>query len=372
MKRLRPMTTRVLPGNGKGRKLRSACGGTACGWSLPCPVKPMNQPLLHIRDLRVRLRTARGDYLAVDGADLSLDRGERLGVVGESGCGKTMLALALLGLTPSPPGEVRAREMTFMGRDLTALSRRESRSLRGASMAMIFQEPMTALNPVLRVGAQVVEGLRAHEPLTRIRAGEKARNLLRAVGLDDAGRVMASFPHELSGGMRQRVVIAMALACDPVLILADEPTTALDATVQARILDLLDAAVRERGAALLLISHDLAVVAGYCDRVLVMYAGCVVESAPAADLFARPLHPYAAGLLDSLPDPRAGRARQRLRAIPGSVPDPALPPPGCAFHPRCPRVLDLCRLERPPLFEADQERRVRCWLYGRAAVNCEQ
>ncbi len=320
--------------------------------------------MLRVRGLRTELRTPRGDLVPVNRVDVELGQGRSLGVVGESGCGKSMLALSLMGLIPDPPARITAGEILFKGRDLRGLSNKEFRKIRGRDMAMIFQEPMTALNPVLSVGKQVREAL-GPEPGNRLHVDDQVQTLLGRVGLPEPKRLMRAYPHELSGGMRQRVVIAMALARGPDLVLADEPTTALDATVQSRIIDLLGDLQREQGAALLLISHDLGVVARACERVAVMYAGSMVEKAGARDLFAQPLHPYTRGLMDSLPSLSRG-GETSLSVIPGQVPDLAAMPRGCPFHPRCAEAMQRCRTEFPPMLGKGQDREVRCWLYERA------
>ncbi len=299
--------------------------------------------------------------MAVDGVDFVLSRGETVAVVGESGCGKTMLALSILGLVPDPPGRIESGEVLFNGADLLALPEKQMRAVRGDRISMIFQEPMTSLNPVFTVGEQIAETLRLHRGATPEEAQAAAAELFALVGIPNGGERLASYPHEFSGGMRQRVVIAMALACDPDLILADEPTTALDVTIQAQILHLLISLQREKGMTVLLITHDLGVVAQSCDRVLVMYTGKIVESADTVSLFQEPLHPYTEGLMRSLP--RADRAGDRLTPVSGAVPDLLSLPSGCAFHPRCPKVMEHCRRESPPLFSMGAGREVRCWRY---------
>ncbi|MEW5772498.1 MAG: ABC transporter ATP-binding protein [Thermodesulfobacteriota bacterium] len=317
--------------------------------------------LLEIRGLATHFFTSAGEARAVDGVDLALDRGETVAVVGESGCGKTMLALSVLRLVPDPPGRIVAGQVRFDGEDLLALSEDGMRAVRGRRISMIFQEPMTALNPVFTVGEQVAEMLVLHRGLGKAEALDAAADLLGLVRIPDARQRLRSYPHELSGGMRQRIVIAMALACDPDLVLADEPTTALDVTIQAQILDLLMDLKERKGAAVLLITHDLGIVAQTCSRAMVMYAGQAVEEAGVAGLFADPLHPYTRGLLGSLP--KLTRRGSRLAPIPGIVPSLTALPPGCSFHPRCPQAFGRCRAERPPLLARDG-RQVRCWLYA--------
>ncbi len=291
------------------------------------------------------LRTRFGAFAAVDGVDLEVPRGRTLGIVGESGCGKSVLSLSVMGLVPRP-GRVAEGRVVLEGRDLLALPPGEMRRVRGGQVAMIFQEPMTSLNPVHSVGAQIMEAMRAHEPGARDLRG-RAIEALRRVRIPSPERRFEEYPHQLSGGMRQRVMIAMALACNPRVLIADEPTTALDVTVQAQILDLLRALQAETGMAIILITHDLGVVAEMADEVAVMYAGRVVERAPVAALFDDPQHPYTIGLLGSVP--RLDEDRSRLLAIEGSVPPPFALPPGCRFAPRCPFAVAACRQEVPGL-----------------------
>ncbi|MCM0754498.1 ABC transporter ATP-binding protein [Desulfovibrio aminophilus] len=321
----------------------------------------MAEPLLSIQELCTDFLGVRGQARAVDGVSLDVLPGETLALVGESGCGKTVLALSVLRLIPDPPGRVTSGRALFRGRDLLALPEAEMRGLRGSALSMVFQEPMTSLNPVFRVGEQIAESLRLHKGLDKKAAWSAAVDMLDRVGIPAPAERATSFPHEMSGGMRQRVMIAMALACDPDLLLADEPTTALDVTIQAQILDLL-VQVRERraGGATLLITHDLGVVARAADRVAVMYAGQIMEQAPVGRLFKNPLHPYAQGLLASLPRPGS---RGRLTPIPGTVPSIFDLPRGCRFHPRCPKRFQPCDSEAPPLFTPEAGHDVRCWLY---------
>jgi oligopeptide transport system ATP-binding protein len=311
-------------------------------------------PLLSVRDLSVSFRTPRGTVRAVDGLSFDLAAGETLAIVGESGSGKSVSALSLLRLVPDPPGSIDRGEIVFCGRDLLRLDDAAMRAIRGDRIAMIFQEPMSSLNPVLTVGTQVGEPIRLHRKESWAAALAQVKTLLEKVSIPDAASRVASYPHQYSGGMRQRVMIAMALACAPQLIIADEPTTALDVTVQAQILALLKQLTREANSALILITHDLGVVARYADRVAVMYAGRIVETAPAREFYARPRHPYTRGLMDSVPRLDAGD-RKRLLPIEGQPPDLANLPPGCAFAPRCRKADDRCRAARPPL-EAVSER----------------
>jgi peptide/nickel transport system ATP-binding protein len=314
--------------------------------------------LLRIEGLRTVFRTPNGDVAAVDGVDLSVHRGKTLGIVGESGCGKSVLSLSIMRLV-APPGRVAAGRILFENRDLLALTPAEMRAIRGRRIGMIFQEPMTSLNPVYTAGQQIVEALKAHEP------GASAADLRkRAVAALDRVRIPApdrrfgEYPHQMSGGMRQRVMIAMALACKPDLLIADEPTTALDVTVQAQILDLLRGLQRETGMAIILITHDLGVVAEMADEIAVMYAGKVVERAPAAAIFDDPQHPYTLGLLGSIP--RIETVSDRLLTIEGTVPPPFDPPPGCRFNPRCVFADAACTAEIPPLRSLGPDHTVAC------------
>jgi len=305
--------------------------------------------LLEICDLRTSFRSAAGEARAVDGVSLSVDARGTLGLVGESGCGKTVTALSVMRLVPAP-GRIAGGRITFAGRDLLTLSEREIRGVRGAEIAMIFQEPMSSLDPVFTVGEQVAEAIRLHRDVSRAAARAQAIDMLRMVEIPDPERRYDDYPHQLSGGMRQRVMIAMALSCQPRLLIADEPTTALDVTIQAQILDLLQALQRRLGMALLLVTHELGVVAERADEVAIMYAGRIVERGRAEAVFSTPLHPYTVGLLRSIP--KVGAARQRrLEAIPGVVPDLLHLPSGCRFRDRCPLAIAACAEIDPPLDE---------------------
>jgi dipeptide transport system ATP-binding protein len=315
--------------------------------------------LLEIRNLGVEFQTARGGFRAVDGLDLTIEQGDVLGIVGESGSGKSVSMLALMGLIPWP-GRVTADRLAFDGRDLLALSPAERRKLTGKDVAMIFQEPMTSLNPCFTVGFQIMETLRVHEGGNRAERRRRAVELLDQVGIPAPESRIGAFPHQLSGGMNQRVMIAMAIACNPRLLIADEPTTALDVTIQAQILDLLLRLQRERGMALILITHDMGVVAETAHRVMVMYAGQQVESQSAERLFAAPRHPYTAALLEALPERSAGH--RRLATIPGVVPGIADRPQGCLFHPRCAFAAARCRGVSPALETVGDGALVRCYF----------
>ena len=319
------------------------------------PVKP----LLEVRDLSVHFQTEGQKVTAVDRISFDLAEGEVLGIVGESGSGKSTVALALMQLIATPPGSIDAEQLSLSGKDLMSTSEREMRAVRGNEISMIFQEPMSSLNPVFTIGNQLVETIREHEPLTKRQAFAKAVDLLTLVGIPDPEARITDYPHHLSGGMRQRVMIAMALACTPKLLLADEPTTALDVTIQAQVLELLQRLQRELNMAVMLITHDLGVVAEYTHRVVVMYAGRIVEEAPVADLFAAPQHPYTELLLKSMPP--LDEDLHRLRAIPGSVPSPAEMPSGCRFAPRCPYAQDICRELEPAMIRESPARAAACW-----------
>ena len=312
--------------------------------------------LLEIKNLSVDFPTRAGLVRAVEGVDLTVEQGEVLGIVGESGSGKSVSALAVMGLVASP-GVVRADKLSFGGRDLRNLSPRERRNITGREVAMIFQEPMTSLNPCFTVGFQIMEALRVHEGGSRAERRKRTIELLDQVGIPDAASRLTSYPHQLSGGMNQRVMIAMAIACNPRLLIADEPTTALDVTIQRQILDLLLDLQRQRGMALILITHNMGVVAETARRVMVMYAGQVMEDRPASSLFRAPRHPYTAALLDALPERALGR--RRLSAIPGVVPGLSDRPSGCLFAPRCRFAEDACRAARPVL-DPDEDGGVRC------------
>jgi peptide/nickel transport system ATP-binding protein len=320
--------------------------------------------LLEVVDLRTHFFTRDGVVRAVDGVSLSVDPGETLAVVGESGCGKSVTSLSILRLIASPPGRVVSGRVLFQGRDLLALAEEEMRAVRGNEISMIFQEPMTSLNPALTVGRQIAESLVLHRGLSQRQATVKAIEMLRKVRMSEPERRVRQYPHELSGGMRQRVMIAMALSCGPRLLIADEPTTALDVTIQAQILELMRELARETGAAVILITHDLGVVAEMAQRVVVMYAGRKVEEAPVDELFALPRHPYTRGLLGSMPhlgNSVRGEDRKRLVEIPGMVPSLKQEQPGCLFAPRCPNALARCSAETPPLAAHGAGHWAACW-----------
>ena len=314
--------------------------------------------LLEVRDLRTSFTTDAGTFNAVEGVSFSLEPGQTLGLVGESGCGKSVTALSIMGLV-APPGRIAAGQVLFEGDDLLKLPAARMRDLRGDRLAMIFQEPMTSLNPAFTIGDQIVEGILRHRAIGRDAARKQAIEMLERVRIPSPVRRFDDYPHKLSGGMRQRAMIAMALACRPKLLIADEPTTALDVTVQAQILELMRVLREETGTAIILITHDLGVVAELAHEVAVMYSGRIVEKARVEALFARPQHPYTIGLLGSIP--KLHLEQPRLPAIQGQVPDPAYPPPGCRFEPRCPFSTAQCRAEEPPLADVTPGHPARCW-----------
>ncbi|HON23538.1 MAG TPA: ABC transporter ATP-binding protein [Syntrophales bacterium] len=322
-------------------------------------------PVLEVENLSTFFTTPRGDIRAVDDVSFQVETGDTLGIVGESGCGKTVLSLSIMRLVPMPPGRYAAGKIILNGRDLLTLPEKEMRRVRGKHISMIFQEPMTSLNPVFTIGDQLRETVRLHQGSNRREAWEKAVEMLRLVGIAAPEQRMNDYPHQLSGGMRQRVMIAIALSCRPRLMIADEPTTALDVTIQAQILGLMDELKRELGTSVILITHDLGVIAETSRRVAMMYAGQFVEYADMEAIFSRPLHPYTLGLLESIPriEGKSGR-QERLPMIPGSPPDLAQLPTGCRFQERCGDVMAVCRLREPPWQEWGQSSRyVRCWKY---------
>jgi peptide/nickel transport system ATP-binding protein len=319
--------------------------------------------LLEIRGLKTVFTSEHGTAVALDGLDLDLQSGETLGLVGESGCGKTVAALSIMRLIPSPPGEIVDGKILFQGTDLLALSDADMRKIRGNEISMIFQEPMTSLNPVFRVEEQISEVFRLHRNMNRNEAAEASVEMLQRVGIPSPRKRAKDYPHQMSGGMRQRVMIAMALACDPRLMLADEPTTALDVTIQAQILEIMNRIKTEKGAGIILITHDMGVVAEMADRVAVMYTGMIVEEAPVKDLFASPQHPYTIGLLKSIPRIDRHRNSQpgQLHVISGMVPDLRHLPTGCTYQDRCPEVGEICK--QPPKLERKiSGYSVRCWM----------
>jgi len=321
----------------------------------------MNNILLEVRNLRTYFHVKEGVAKAVDGVSFKLRQGETLGLVGESGCGKTVSSLSILKLLDVPPAEYRDGQIIFEGQDLLKSGEKEMRRVRGKTISMIFQEPMTSLNPVMSIGFQIKEVLLTHRKMRPASARDRAVELLDMVGIPSPQARLGEYPHQLSGGMRQRVMIAMALACKPKVLIADEPTTALDVTIQAQILDLMNQLQADLGASILLITHDLGVIAETADRVAVMYAGRIVEEADVKTIFKNPVHYYTQGLLDSIPRIDEEQRPQRLSEIPGRVPNLCFLPPGCAFYDRCPVGIDQCRAERPKLQSVDEGHLVSCW-----------
>jgi len=345
----------------------------------PQPMQPLGLPggavadadvdpresILEVKNLRTSFPTAGGFVHAVDNVSFNVRKGEALALVGESGCGKSVTAMSIMRLV-APPGRITAGEVRFKGKNLADLSEREMRTVRGNDIAMVFQEPMTSLNPVFKIGAQVAEAVRIHNKVSKKEAWKRAGEMLELVSIPDPIKRLDDYPHQLSGGMRQRVMIAMALSCDPELLIADEPTTALDVTIQAQIMELLASLQQRLGLAILLITHDLGVVAEFCERVVVMYTGRVVEESPVRELFAAPAHPYTRGLLKSLPSVSAGdpSASNRLPTIKGMVPPISNLPRGCKFNPRCPDVMDICLGNEPARMIVAPGHDARCYLHG--------
>ncbi|GAB6988056.1 ABC transporter ATP-binding protein [Paenibacillus pini] len=321
----------------------------------------MSKPILEIKDLRTHFFTDRGEIPAVDGIDLYIQPGEVLGVVGESGCGKSVTSLSVLKLIPQPPGKIVSGSIVFKGKDIVPLKESEMRKIRGNSISMVFQEPMSSLNPLFTVGHQIGETIRLHRGKSHKEARIHTLDMLRKVGIASPDAILNEYPHRLSGGMRQRVMIAMSIACSPELLIADEPTTALDVTIQAQILDLIRRLNEEQGMAVMLITHDLGVVAEMCHRVAVMYAGKVVEEGSVHDIFKNPLHPYTQGLIQSVP--RMSETRERLYSIPGNVPVLSMSLRGCRFAARCEHVMPRCLEAIPHLSQQEEGHSCRCWLY---------
>ena len=322
--------------------------------------------LFQVKDLHTYFYSDDGVVKAVNGVGFSIDRGKTLGLVGESGCGKTVTGLSILRLIPDPPGRIVRGQILFEGQDLLKLNEREMCNIRGNHISMIFQEPMTSLNPIFTVGYQVSEAIRLHHKISRHETMDLTVQMLQKVGIPDPERRAREYPHQLSGGMRQRVMIAMSLACNPSMIIADEPTTALDVTIQAQVLDLINRLKQDTGASILLITHDLGVIAEMADSVAVMYTGKIVEYAGSDEFFERPKHPYTLGLMNSIPRiDMAVPENKMLKAIPGVVPNMLELPKGCAFQERCSEQFNLCRKKDPPLFEAMPGHLVKCWLYER-------
>lgn len=317
--------------------------------------------LLEVKHLRTEFFSSKkSSVTAVDDVSFDIKKGEIVGLVGESGCGKSVTSLSIMQLLKDTPGKVTNGEIIFQGRNLLDASKKEMLDIRGDKMSMIFQEPMSSLNPSMRIDKQMIEGIRLHTPLTKAEARKKAADILSQVGIPDPQRVLKNYPHQLSGGMSQRVMIAMAMSCEPDLLIADEPTTALDVTIQAQILELMKKIQQDKGMSILLITHDLGVVAEMCSRVIVMYAGKIVEEAPVEILFSNPTHPYTQGLIASVP--KLGSGVKVLPSIPGSVPDLSAMPKGCRFAPRCKYATEKCHQEQPELLSAGEKQKCRCWL----------
>jgi peptide/nickel transport system ATP-binding protein len=324
-----------------------------------------DEVVLEVKNLKTHFFTDDGVVPAVDGVDFSLKKGKTLCVVGESGCGKSVMAYTLMRLIPMPPGKIMAGEILYKGQDLVKMTEKEMREIRGNELAMIFQEPMTSLNPVYTVGNQIIEAIVLHQNVSAAEARTRAIAMLKKVGIPDSDRRVDEYPHQMSGGMKQRVMIAMALSCNPEVLIADEPTTALDVTIQSQILDLLQDLQKKEDMSILMITHDLAVVAEVADEVVVMYASKVVEKAPVAEIFNNPQHPYTKGLLKAIP--QLGQRVERLNEIKGQVPKPQDYPVGCHFADRCPEAKDICREKQPATINVSDVHQVACVLYDEAA-----
>lgn len=321
----------------------------------------MAKDLVTIKNLKTYFYTEDGVVRAVDDVSFKIKEGETVGIVGESGCGKSITAMSMIRLIPNPPGVIEGGEIIFDGKSVLDMSEEELRNMRGNEISVIFQEPMTSLNPVFTIGFQIEEVLILHQNLDKVEARKKAIDALKLVGIPRADEIVDCYPHELSGGMRQRAMIAMAMACNPKLLIADEPTTALDVTIQAQILDLMRGLKKKLNSSIMLITHDLGVVAEMADYVVVMYAGKIVEEAPVLDLYKNPLHPYTVGLLES--KPKLNEDKDKLTTIPGQVPNPLAMPEGCYFHPRCSKCMDICKKKAPHTIELENGHKVACWLY---------
>lgn len=320
----------------------------------------MAERLLEVEDLRTYFYTEDGVVPAVDGISFTLDKGKTLGIVGESGCGKSVTSLSVMRLIASPPGKIVSGKISFEGKDLLKISEKEMRKVRGNEISMIFQEPMTSLNPVFTIGDQICEAILLHQKVTKKQARQQAIELLKKVGIPSAEKRVDDYPHQMSGGMRQRVMIAMALSCNSKLLIADEPTTALDVTIQAQILDLMKKVRNDFSASIMLITHDLGVVADLADDVIVMYAGKIVERAAVRHIYKNPKHPYTQGLLGSIP--KLNEVKERLHVIEGTVPNPFCMPEGCRFNPRCRYTKDICIQKQPPLMKVEENHEAACWM----------
>lgn len=320
------------------------------------------ETILEIKDLCVEFKTVEGTVQAINHLNYTLHKGEKLGIVGESGSGKSVSSLAVMGLIPNPPGRITGGEILYKGTDLTKMKEKAMQKIRGNEISMIFQEPMTSLNPIIKCGKQIAESLRLHRGMNKKEAMEEAVRMMRAVGIANPEVRAHEYPHQMSGGMRQRVMIAMALACQPQILIADEPTTALDVTIQAQILDLIRDLNEQMKTSVLFITHDLGVVSELCDTVIVMYTGRIVEQAPVDELFKDPKHPYTIGLLHAIP--RITKERPPLETIEGVVPNPTERIEGCSFWPRCPHATERCKTAAPPMKQISDNRLVRCWMYA--------
>ncbi len=329
----------------------------------PFPIASDSEVVLKVKNLKTYFDTDEGEVKAVDGVNFQIRSGETLGVVGESGCGKSVTALSIMRLFPSPPGRIAGGSIWFKESNLASISKKKMRKIRGCEICMIFQEPMTSLNPVYTVGEQIMEAIRLHQKLPKRDTISKAKEMLDLVGIAEPERRIKEYPHQMSGGMRQRIMIAMALSCHPSLLIADEPTTALDVTIQAQILELMNDLKKKLGTAIMFITHDLGVVAETAQQVIVMYAGRVVEQADVVKLFENPLHPYTQGLIGSIPSEEAIKTKSKLIEIEGLVPSLTDLPDGCAFHPRCSKRLENCVKKKPHLLESENGHNVACCLY---------
>ncbi|MDC7237555.1 MAG: ABC transporter ATP-binding protein [Sphaerochaetaceae bacterium] len=328
-------------------------------------MKDNKQPILEIKDLQTHFKTDAGVVKAVNGVSFTVNKGETVGIVGESGCGKSVTNLSIMRLIPSPPGKIVGGEVLFDGENILDLPESELREIRGNKISMIFQDPMTSLNPFLKISTQMIETIRLHEKdVDKQEARKRSIEMLKKVGIPAAEARIDSYPHQFSGGMRQRVMIAMALSCNAQVLIADEPTTALDVTIQAQILELIQQISKDFGTAVILITHDLGVVAGMCDKVCVMYAGKIVEEAYTYELYNNPAHPYTSGLIQSVPRMDTQNKQKKLFSIEGQPPNVIDLPPCCPFHPRCHKTMDVCRCALPPTYEVSEDHKVNCWLYA--------
>lgn len=338
-------------------------------WKVCDQTMNQSEKILEIKDLCVEFKTVEGTVKAINHLNYTLHKGEKLGIVGESGSGKSVSSLGIMQLIPNPPGEIVGGEILYKEQDLVKKSEKDMQKIRGNEISMIFQEPMTSLNPIIKCGRQIAESLRLHRGMNKKEAMEEAIRMMQAVGIANPEVRAHEYPHQMSGGMRQRVMIAMALACQPQILIADEPTTALDVTIQAQILDLIRGLNEQMNTSVLFITHDLGVVSELCDTVIVMYTGRIFEKAPVRELFSDPKHPYTVGLMSAIP--RITKDRPPLETIEGVVPNPTEQISGCSFWPRCPHATEQCKQGEPPVVQLSEERQVRCWLYADAAEKKE-